>query len=192
MITGGANLKKFVSAVLALALVTAVSVPALAYDGSGSLTGLGPGQSDISVSGKYEEGADAAPTYSVEITWANMNFVYKVEGANIWNPETHEYSQENVIVGWEGEGSVLVVNHSNVPVDIGFAFAPTQEMTGLTGNFTKDTFRLAEATPGSAQSEAPYNNSELTLSGGSLSAEQTESVQIGTITVSISAVSAEE
>ena len=185
-------MKKLIALVLTLFILASLAVPAFAYDGSGSLTGLGPGQSDISVSGKYEEGADAAPTYSVEITWANMNFVYKVEGANIWNPETHEYSQENVIVGWEGEGSVLVVNHSNVPVDIGFAFAPTQEMTGLTGNFTKDTFRLAEATPGSAQSEAPYNNSELTLSGGSLSAEQTESVQIGTITVSISAVSAEE
>ena len=185
-------MKKFISLVLALLILSSLAVPALAADGSGSMTGLGLGQSDIPVSGKYEEGLSAAPTYAVDIAWANLNFVYKVQGTNVWNPETHKYEVKDEIVGWEGKGTVLVANHSNVPVNVGFTFQAETNMTGLTGNFTKSAFQLAAPAIGAAQADVPNDFTELTLSGGSLSPEQTTEVKIGTVTVSISAVSTVE
>ena len=185
-------MKKFISLVLALLILTTFTVPALASDGSGSYEGLGLGQSDIAVSGKYKEGLSAPATYAVDIAWANMNFVYKVQGTNVWNPETHKYEVKDEIVGWEGQGTVLVANHSNVPVNVGFAFQAEANMTGLTGNFTKPTFQLAAPAIGAAQADVPNDFTDLTLSGGSLSPEQTTEVKIGTVTVSISAVSTVE
>lgn len=185
-------MKKFISLVLTLLILTTLAVPALAADGSGSLDGLGTGQYDIPVVGEFKDGLPSAPTIAVDIAWANLNFVYKVQGTNVWNPQTHEFDVVDKIVGWEGKGTVLVANHSNVPVNVGFIFQAETNMTGLTGNFTKPTFELASPVRGSAQSEAPNDFTELTLSGGSLSPEQTTEVKIGTVTVSISAVSTVE
>ena len=185
-------MKKFISLVLTLLILTSLAVPAMAADGSGSLNGLGLGQSDIAVSGRYEEGLSAPATYAVDIAWANLNFVYKVQGTNVWNPDTHKYEVKDEIVGWEGKGTVLVANHSNVPVNVGFTFQAETNMTGLTGNFTKPTFQLAAPAIGAAQADVPNDFTELTLSGGSLSPEQTTEVKIGTVTVSISAVSTVE
>ena len=185
-------MKKLIAFVLTLLILSSLAAPALAADGSGSLNGLGLGQTDIAVSGEYQEGLSAPATYAVDIAWANMNFVYKVQGTNVWNPETHEYTVVDEIVGWEGKGTVLVANHSNVPVNVGFTFQAESTMTGLTGNFTKATFQLAAPAIGAAQSDVPNDYTELTLSGGSLSSEQTTDVKIGTITVSISAVSTVE
>ena len=185
-------MKKLISIVLALLILSSIAVPALADDGTGTLSGLGLGQSDIAVSGEYEEGLSAPATYAVDIAWANLNFVYKVQGTNVWNPETHKYEVKDEIVGWEGKGTVLVANHSNVPVNVGFTFQAETNMAGLTGNFTKATFQLAAPAIGAAQADVPNDFTELTLSGGSLSPEQTAEVKIGTITVSISAVSTVE
>lgn len=184
-------MKKFISLVLALLMLSSLSVQALAGSGSDVITDLND-KTDIVITGKYEEGLAAADTYAVDIAWANLNFVYKVQGTNVWNPETHKYEVKDEIVGWEGKGTVLVANHSNVPVNVGFTFQAETNMTGLTGIFTKPTFQLAAPAIGAAQADVPNDFTELTLSGGSLSPEQTTEVKIGTITVSISAVSTVE
>lgn len=186
------RMKKLISLVLTLLMLSSLAVPALAAGSTGTLNGIGLGENEFDVSGKYEEGPSAPATYAVDIAWANMNFVYKVQGTNVWNPETHEYTVVDEIVGWEGEGTVLVANHSNVPVEVGFVFQAAEGMTGLTGNFTKATFQLAAPAIGAAQGDVPNDVTELTLSGGSLAPTQTTEVQIGTVTVSISAVSTVE
>ena len=187
-------MKKFISLVLALLILTTLAVPALAADsGSDVITGIGDSDKcDILVTGRYEAGLAAVDTYAVDIAWANLNFVYKVQGTNVWNPQTHKFEVKDEIVGWEGKGTVLVANHSNVPVNVGFTFQAETNMTGLTGNFTKPTFQLAAPAIGAAQGDVPNDFTELTLSGGSMSPEQTTEVKIGTVTVSISAVSTVE
>lgn len=61
----------------------------------------------------------AGATYSVDITWGNMNFIYRA-GATSWDDEAHVYTEETD-GAWEPEtenvsNKITVKNNSNVGI----------------------------------------------------------------------------
>ena len=127
----------------------------------------------------------------MKIEWGEMSFTYKTTGDKTWNPATHKYNFTEGD-GWDATGNeVKVTNHSNVPVDVKFAFTKNAdtykgEYSGAMSVQDKQLAAGVENKP----DEADSVTSALTLSG-TLNAVETESTKLGEITVSLSAVTQE-
>ena len=80
-------MKKFVSILLALVLILAMSTTAFAATIESS-----PGSQDIDVNAKYVDGVSAPTKCSVDVSWGSMEFTYTVSGTKTWDPETHTYT----------------------------------------------------------------------------------------------------
>ena len=188
--------KKFFSVVLALALVLGLSTTAFAEDRISTHTEM-PANKDIPVTGSYS--GTAADVYSVKIEWGEMSFTYKTNGNKTWDPATHTYDvAEND--GWNAVGNeVKVTNHSNVPVNVAFSF--TKDTSSYKGDYTgelsvndrplseNETKQLAagvENKPNEADSVTCVLNLK-----GKLNYVEKNVTDLGKITVSLSAVTAQ-
>lgn len=93
-----------------------------------------PSTETIGVNGSYSGTGTASDVYSVKIEWGEMSFTYKTTGDKTWDPETHTYNVADDD-GWEAVGNeVKVTNHSNVPVNVAFAF--TKDEIPYKGEYT--------------------------------------------------------
>ena len=171
-------MKKFITAILSLALAATMSFPAFAEN---TAANDGKAGTDITVNGTYKAGADAGEVISVDIAWEAMDFTYTAPSKGTWNPGTHEY--ENATAGsWAPSGDadpkITVTNHSNTEITAGFAFNGAVE--GLNGSFTKTALVLTSA-EGTAVANAPKGETAFSVSGSSIDADK----NLGTITVTV-------
>lgn len=171
-------MKKIVSAILALTLVSAASVTASA------LTVSPLEDKDIDVNAKYVDGASTPEVYSVDIEWGEMQFTYTESGTNVWNAATHQYTL-NSDASWSESGNdVTVTNHSNDTVDVEFTYASLNEFAGVTGSFDVESDTL-DAGAVDGYDTADSVTTKLTLDG-TIDSSETEFVKVGAITVKLS------
>lgn len=176
-------MKKIFAAVLSLSLALSMSVTVFAEGGSATVGE--PTEQPIEVYAKYVKGSSDAAVYSVDIVWDDMTFVYTETGTRIWDPTTHTYS-EATTGGWDKTAANLkVTNHSNKMVDVVWEYTPV-EGTGITQFFSGVRATLER---GYVDQYDRADSSEVTLTiGGTPTDYVTEQgVQIGNITVTISA-----
>ena len=182
--------KRILAAVLGLALAVGMSTTAFAAGGSKVLKdGDIPGDLTpaIDVVGAYSGDGEVADVYNVKIVWGEMTFTYKTTGDKTWDAEDHTY---NVNEGdeWVAEGNtVTVYNHSNVPVDVEFAFTPDDSTFKgkYTGELdvTKKTLAAGiEGKPSDADTDSVV--STLTLKG-QLNVVEKAQKKLGEVTVTL-------
>ncbi len=100
-------------------------------DAYGENVGLGSYGTDVRVkmTGKCEI------VYKVDISWGDMNFIYKTTGSSVWNEKTHLF-EEKYISTWSGtDNYIKLVNHSNTSVDAKFTYVNKGIHTGVIGIF---------------------------------------------------------
>lgn len=173
-----------------LALVLAMSLSVTAFAAAGNET-IKLGNKTIGVNGSYGGDSTAEDTYSVDVEWGAMTFTYTTTGEKTWDPETHTYSP-NDTDKWVAEGdTVTVTNHSNVAVNVAFAFAKDESTYKgeYTGSMTVAEKQLAAGVENKPH-EADKVESKLELTG-TLNRVVDTSTQLGTITVTVSAVTVE-
>ena len=102
-------MKKILSIVLALALMSSVITTVFAADieeNNGTATG------DVKAS--YVAGEAGGTVVSVDIAWTGLEFTYNGESHKVWDPVTHSYTGEETPAGWAtSNASVSITNHSN-------------------------------------------------------------------------------
>ncbi len=142
----------------------------------------------IDVEAKYCDGTEAPDVYSLDVTWGAMQFTYQTSGTKKWNPANHSYDGNvtghwNAGSGTDGNNRITVVNHSNVAVNVVFAYEKAEGFDGIKGAFTVNSDRLEAGVEGMYDS-ADSVSTELTLSG-TLSGNVTEFTKVGSITISL-------
>ena len=168
-------MKKLLTSILALTLVSSMSITAFAA------TNDGTADTNIDVNGKYQAGTPTAEVISVDIAWDAMDFTYTAPSKGTWNTATHQY--ENAVAGgWAAtsgtDPKITLTNHSNIGVKANFDF--TSEVDGLNGSFTNDTLTLATA-EGTELIDAPKGETFFSVSGSAIDKDEA----LGTITVTV-------
>lgn len=124
-------MKKIFSALLATAMVTSMSVAALAASTpiTSPSTGKGTGSYGIGVNWTLEPGNGNYETViSADISWESMLFEYKGASSATWNPLTH--TEEGISSGgWvEEPRKITVTNHSNADIRTKATFEQSTEL----------------------------------------------------------------
>lgn len=95
-----------------------------------TLSGTGtiaPGSAALDVQALVLEGGDG-PLYKVDIVWGAMRFTYST--GRVWDPDEHRYTNIRIydwipeICYTGGNNQVIVYNHSNADVSVGFVVNP--------------------------------------------------------------------
>lgn len=131
-------MKKIFAIVLSAVLCLCMAVPAFAAGTpEAGYTGQTSGQDvNITISG------DMVHVYLVDIEFTNPTFTYS--SGSKWNPETYQY-EPGTAATWAGEGTVKIINHSDLPVNYNVerdnvvaTYGPLDiEVTGATGTIEK-------------------------------------------------------
>lgn len=115
-------MKKYLIALLALAMMFALAVPVFAAEESSSETFESlPGDTSQAVKAAYEKGTDnkddVAKVYYVTVDWTVNSTLKYSDGTTTytWNAEDTKYDKETDGEGWEGSATVTikVTNKSN-------------------------------------------------------------------------------
>ena len=167
-------MKKIISFALALVMLLSLSTVAFA---------AGAGDHIGEVKGQYKDNTTTPEVISVDIRWGNMEFTYTESGSHVWNPGTHTYTDNSQGTWTPADNTVKVTNHSNVDVEVSFAFAPL-EGHSVTGTFSTPSKTLASAENYVDPATGDSVTTTLTLAG-SLDESVTTLTKIGTITVTI-------
>ena len=171
-------MKKLFTGIISLALAASMSLSAFAAN---TATNDGTAGTDITVNGKFQEGAPATETVSVDLVWDDMSFTYTEGSKGIWNTKTHAYDNPTA-GGWAAtngtDPKITVTNHSNVEVNALFTFST--DISGLNGSFTNDSLVLATA-ENTLPDNAPTGETAFSVSGTGIDADKA----LGTITVSV-------
>ena len=164
----------------ALALSTGVAV----FAESSEKTIGGNESQSINVIAKRTDTTENNVVYSVDMKWDDMTFTYHEKSTRVWNPTDHTYS-EKITGEWDkNTADILVTNHSNAGVKVGFVYQ-TAGNTDLTG-----TLDVTESTL-KAGVENDYEHADNVISKLTLSGKPNETVseagsKIGTITITVS------
>ena len=156
-------MKKFLSAMVALAMTWARCMPVFAE----TVTENG-GESETAVKGTYVASENTPTVYSVDVSWGSMEFTYTDAYIGDWDPTTHKYINP-VEAKWSCDtnaNKVTVTNHYKT----------------VKGLFSEKQLTIPSAV-GTAVSSAPNNSSKLNLSGDL--SKGAKDVVVGTVTVSI-------
>ena len=194
-----------------LALLLTLMLLILSMTAMAAETGITqPDNRTTNVVGLYEEQILAEAVYSVDIGWGGLEFDYFGGYIGVWQPDSHSY-KDALEAGWtwsteDGNNCITVTNNSNAAVTAQLAFAAADglDITGAFKNAAeKDagsdyaTLRLGSAAPteDSTTGIATTDSTYFHITGGDLTAEQVngaEQMTIGTITVTLAAVSEKE
>ena len=183
-------MKKIISGVLSAALVLSMGITALAQKAStdeGLNTTPDTNISDHTVDVTVE-GADETPVYSVDVEWDSTDFTYTVGTSGTWDPDTHTYGTQDAGT-WSnnGEADATVTNHSNAPVEINAQIngAASATKNGVTATVSIDSDKTEIATGvGRTYAEADSSTVSINVSG---TPNTTDAIQVGTVTITISA-----
>ena len=182
-------MKKLFALILALVMMTALSVTAFAAPTTNTLGGgtTIPDPQEITVTGVYTIGA-AGNIYSIDITWDGMVFTYIAKAE--WDAENHKPvdTEQNGGTWRDTTGTINVKNNSNnlaVKVTMAFEATPAnaQIHSAIQGSLTGDTNVDALAMRETASANFKVTDGELKVG----LTPDTE-VDIGIITVTIAAV----
>lgn len=173
-------MKKIISLILTLVMVMSLSVTAFAAEGVGN-----GGIDSANVKGTYK-GTAASTVYSVDISWAGLEFTYNGAYEGEWNPITHSYDNATE-AGWaEGEGTITVTNHSNTAITAvpTYNAATGYESAGMAFSATSLTVATADNGVDGAAGTAVTGTISVTPTG--TLPEGTSGAVIGTITIKVS------
>lgn len=186
-------MKKVITTILALAMVSAMSINAFAATelNTSPAAKKGEGEYEIGVNAKYVDGISTGETVSVDIEWGKMEFTYSVGGTKEWNADSHTYTVKNGTSAWTESGNTITLtNHSNVDVKATFTY--TDNANKLTGSFTYNNNKTADTNGAIALTKAIENNTvdvdnvtaTLKLSG-TPDSTLTDFTKVGKVTVKI-------
>lgn len=170
-------MKKFITLVMALALIMSLTVPAFAY---------APGDTEQkNVTAKYNSSTSTPPVYSVDIDWDSLTFVYNETNTRKWKPADHSYDTDTV-GGWENtSANITVTNHSNAAVTVAIDYTAAAANTGVTGTLTGGSKTLAAGVE-NQYAAADSVTGTLTISGTPNSSVTASGVTVGSIHITIS------
>ncbi len=181
-------MKKFLTLILAVAMMATMSVSAWAE------TVRGETDKPIDVSGEYKDNSTKPEVISADVTWGAMEFTYTVSGSMDWNSDNHDYD-DNTRGAWAENGNTItVVNHSNVPITVSFAFAANTGYSKdeLSPALTTESVNLPTAENVSKDDLSTLTASSTLTFNGTLKAGTTDGTKIGSINVSIAKTVAQE
>ena len=109
-------MKKILAAILVLAMIVCMSIPAFAAPTQ-------PGAINITATyNKAADSTDTTPVYSVDVAYDNTVFVYTVGADTLkWDPESLSYSDRtvNTTGSWDhNSATITITNRSNAAVAI--------------------------------------------------------------------------
>ena len=137
----------------------------------------------IQVTAKCETESYAPASYSVDISWTDMNFTYTRSQTHTWNPKNHSYKTATRNKWTDKEASITVTNHSNVDVRVKITFEPV-EGTGITGVLKNASKKLKAGETGN-YGGADSMTATLTVRGTPSELIGSEDTKIGEIVVTI-------
>lgn len=190
-------MKKFLIALLALAMMFALAVPVFAEPSEVSV----PGSSSADVTAKYEAGNDGkddiATVYLVTVDWKVDSTLKYSNGTTTytWNADATKYDKTTEEDGWFGSATVgiTVTNKSNAAVS---AKAEWANEAGITAacTFTGNEIEVASAAAGidlssddlqGAPVSATITANVAAPTAGSISSDD---AKVGAVTLTISKV----
>lgn len=167
-------MKRIITLLMVLAMVTSMSVTAFASDLGGSKD----------VTAKYEQTEDEKPVYNVDLNWGDLTFTYTETVEKEWNPDTHTYTSTVTGGSWDkAESNITVTNHSNVAVTVSMTLTPV-ENTGVTAALTGGNATLSAGTVGNVDG-ADSVTGTVKISGKPASSIDENGIKVASITVTI-------
>ena len=170
-------MKKLFALILALVMMTALTVPALAA------TKTDLNSEEIPVTGTFVP-AGAADVLSIDLSWGDMTFI--CTEIKTWNTNRYDYDYDYEWAPTSGEGvnKITVDNNSNVSIDVTLDFNATEAdgtyiKTAVTHSWTGYT-GVKSLGVGSAPLEAL-----LVIDSGVLGTDATTGTEIGNITITL-------
>ena len=159
-------------------MLAILAVPALAEEGDSNKETLREQSTgkNFSVYGtRVAKKPSSSTVYSVDIEWGSMKFNYFTGATEVWDPETHSFSDSGNTSSWKpaerGEGVELesnivkITNHSNTPIECNLRFEPSYwlaESYNPDCTFDKPTFSLASGV-GKTYDSADKNTAALSI-----------------------------
>lgn len=115
----------------------------------------------------------------------DLSFTYHAADKGTWNPETHEYEGASDEGAWSANGdtTLKVTNHSNVPVDVTLAWQSNSGFEDVKVGATEPSFKLATAED-TDYSAAPSKTVTLGVAEGALDEGEVD-VSMGTLTLMV-------
>ena len=112
-----------------------------------------------------------------------MTFTYTRQETRIWDPMTHTYKTESSS-GWDAtQGTVTVVNHSNVDVEVTVEYLPEPD-TKIKGILKNASARLKAGVVGDYEG-ADRMTATLTVSGTPEETASAKETKIGRLCITI-------
>lgn len=183
-------MKKIFAVLIAVLMLTTLSVPALAanyIDGNGATSASDKEEGDYTL-GVYSNylSANTAKLVSVDIAWDAMDFTYTVNMK--YNPDNHQNEADGPGSWSTNTADITVTNHSNAYIRASFAF--TGATTDITGTFSKESFLIESANNAKYQTvgtdgKYPAPSEKTTFGLDNAGAPLTENKKLGTITVKL-------
>ena len=173
------------STILALVLSVALFASFAASAEDISTIGIGSDSRDIMCEFESVSVDKTTVIYSVDVKWDDVEFAYDA-GELQWNPEKHDYTAVKDGGSWSnGGGKITVTNHSNAGVSVAVSAAPVlgQDVSFNIADADK-SFTLATAVD-TPVTGAPSKEVTFTANGAPTASDA--KIQIGTITVAITA-----
>lgn len=171
-------MKKILSIMLALALISSVITTVFAADiveDNGTATG------DVKAS--YVAGEAGGTVVSVDIAWTGLEFTYNGESHKVWDPATHSYTGEETPAGWAtSNASITITNHSNTYINTTLSYTKETNYSDASVVFGSSNVWVGNADNGSG---AAQSTTIPVVPTGSVPESIGNETKIGEITVKI-------
>ncbi|MBU5479844.1 hypothetical protein [Blautia sp. MSJ-19] len=127
---------------------------------------------DVTESAEKEK---SAQIISVDITWGDLDFIYK---KGLWNPETHEYVSGDWQPGSEGSNQIIITNQGTETVQASLNYIPSD--TQYSGHFCDSS-----GAGTSSVAVAAGNHASVCFMLSGTPSEELNNQLLGTVTVTI-------
>ena len=141
------------------------------------------GNRQIDVNARVKTETKAAAVYSVDLMWSDMTFTYIRQENLTWNAKDHSYKSRSSGKWDKTRGTITVVNHSNVDVQVDVTYTPL-EGTGITGTLRNGSRRLKAGREGDYEG-ADRMTATLVIGGKPNETITEEETRIGTLKITI-------
>ena len=178
-------MKKVLSVVLAIAMMSALAIPAFA-----AVTTQGDLSKEIGVKVVLTDAKDTdTKIYSADIAWDDLTFTYTYTDKLQWNPANHKY--ETVVANAEAtkwdktEAKVTVTNHSNDAINVTAAVAAATALDGVTADCDTKTAATIAAGVEDQYDAASKKEIKVSITGTPAKAAIETAQAIATVTLTL-------